>query len=104
MQPQRERLPARIAAAPDLTARAVRAELQERSIKISCRAVWSLLPAEQERPDVADAQRVIAATAEQRVSTLAAHHGVGRGAAGQGSAMLVPGWLTEPVMLRLGMT
>ena len=63
--PQRDWLLARIAAAPDLTVRAVRAELLERGIKISYGAVWSFLAAEgltfkktlhaaeQERPDVA---------------------------------------------------
>ncbi len=41
--PQREWLLARIAAAPDLTVRAVRAELQERGVKVSYGAVWSFL-------------------------------------------------------------
>jgi transposase len=44
--PQRDWLLARIAAAPDLTVRAVRAELLERGIKISYGAVWSFLAAE----------------------------------------------------------
>jgi transposase len=68
--PQRDWLLARIAAAPDLTVRAVRAELVERGIKISYGAVWSFLAAEgltfkktlhaaeQERPDVARKRRV----------------------------------------------
>jgi transposase len=44
--PQREWLLARIAAAPDLTVRALRAELVERGVKISYGAVWSFLAAE----------------------------------------------------------
>src|SRR6266536_2605074 len=44
--PQREWLLARIAAAPDLTVRAVRTELAERGLKVSYGAVWSFLAAE----------------------------------------------------------
>ena len=63
--PERDWLLARIAAAPDLTLRAVRAELAERGVRVSYGAVWSFLAAEgltfkkclhaceQERPDVA---------------------------------------------------
>jgi transposase len=44
--PHRDWLLARIAAAPDLTVRAVRAELGERGFKVSYGAVWSFLAAE----------------------------------------------------------
>ncbi len=61
---KRDWLLARIAAAPDLTGRALRAELAERGTKVSYDAVWrflreerltfkSLRAAEQDRPDVA---------------------------------------------------
>ena len=64
--PERDWVLARLAAAPDLTVRALRAELAERGVKASYGAVWrflarrtahvqkkSLRAAEQERPDVA---------------------------------------------------
>jgi hypothetical protein len=63
--PERDWLLARVAAAPDLTLRGVRAELAARDIKVSCKAIWnffraeqltfkkSLRAAEQSRPDVA---------------------------------------------------
>lgn len=44
--PQREWLLARIAAAPDLTLRGVRAELAARDIKVSCKAIWNFFRAE----------------------------------------------------------
>jgi transposase len=62
---ERDWLLARIAAAPDLTVRAIRAELAARGVRVSNDAVWrflraerltfkkSLRAAEQERPDVA---------------------------------------------------
>jgi transposase len=43
---QRDWLLARIAAAPDLTVRAVQAELIARGVKVSYGAVWSFLAAE----------------------------------------------------------
>ena len=44
--PERDWLLARIAAAPDLTVRALRTELIERGVKVSYGAVWSFLAAE----------------------------------------------------------
>jgi transposase len=44
--PQRTWLLARIAAVPDLTVRAVQAELAERGVKVSYGAVWSFLASE----------------------------------------------------------
>jgi transposase len=44
--PQRDWLLARIAAAPDLTLRGVRAELAARDIKVSCKAIWNFFRAE----------------------------------------------------------
>ena len=44
--PERDWLLARIAAAPDLTLRAVRVELAERGVKVSYGAVWAFLTAE----------------------------------------------------------
>jgi transposase len=63
--PERDWLLARIAVAPDLTLRAVRAELAERGVKVGHATVWAFLASEgltfkktlhaagQERPDVA---------------------------------------------------
>ena len=44
--PQRDWLLARIAAAPDLTLRAVQAELAERGVKVGYGTVWSFLASE----------------------------------------------------------
>jgi transposase len=44
--PERTWLLARIAAAPDLTLRAVQAELDARGIKVSCKAIWNFFRAE----------------------------------------------------------
>jgi transposase len=65
LQGERDWLLARLAAKPDITLRAVTAELAERGIQVSCFAVWhffahegisfkkSLHASEQDRPDVA---------------------------------------------------
>lgn len=44
--PERDWLLARMSAAPDLTVRAVRAELAERNVKVSADTVWRFLMAE----------------------------------------------------------
>ena len=44
--PERDWLLARIAAAPDLTLRAVRAELAERGVRVSYGAIWTFVAAE----------------------------------------------------------
>ena len=44
--PQRDWLLARIAAAPDLTLRGMRAERAARDIKVSCKAIWNFFRAE----------------------------------------------------------
>jgi transposase len=44
--PERDWLLARLAAAPDLTVRGLRAELAERGVKVSYGAVWTFLAAE----------------------------------------------------------
>jgi len=44
--PERDWLLARIAAAPDLTLRGLRAELAARGIAVSCKAIWNFFRAE----------------------------------------------------------
>lgn len=44
--PERDWLLARIAAKPDLTLRAVQADLAARGIRVSCKAIWNFLRAE----------------------------------------------------------
>lgn len=44
--PEREWLLARVAAKPDLTLRGVRAELEARGVRVSCKAIWNFFRAE----------------------------------------------------------
>jgi transposase len=44
--PERDWLLARVAAAPDLTLRGLRAELAARGIEVSCKAIWNFFRAE----------------------------------------------------------